>query len=446
MSIYYISVSDFINGPYVIDKSGTYILTSDIVFTSTQVYDYIIKIVASDVTLDLNSHTISQSNTYAYYSRYLSIIQIDKVFELCKPISPICCSSTNNITIKNGTLGRCSYAGIRTLMTYIGNVCVNNVSFNDYETSGIYSEHIGKLYCNNINISNNLQGWRMTINYDYARKLIQTSMEISRNPALLPSDIANLMNAVTSLQFYLDGAASNMINTGTSISPWSTTSYQTSKYVAGIYSTSKLQIKNSEVNGIKTVFNTSYSIIDNNTQQPVLDPGSSNIQWYIFINDFGTDVLAWSNLITVASNIVRTYMLPYPYVPLAIIDSLFVNHLMLSSYTYLTASNQPIPVIYCNDLRMCACTISANDINSNGIYVNHANRTAIYDTTVTCFLDIINLREGIHIEQSKHISIKRCRIVDGIIHIVSYIHLCLIENTARSIVIDNVQASLVVTN
>jgi len=445
MSIYYISTSDFVNGPYIIDKSGTYNVTSDIVFTSTQVHDYIIKIAATDVILDLNSYTISQSNTYAYYSRYLSIVQVDEVPEMCKPST---CGTHNNVTIRNGTLTRCSYAGIRTLVSYVGDVHVCNVTFKNYETSGIYSEHKGKLYCNDINISNNLQEWRMTINYDYARKLIQTSMEISRYPSLLPSYIAILMNAVTSLQFYLDGAAMQMIDTGVSIAPWSSTDmYQTPKYVAGIYSTSKLQIKNSETNGIKSLLDFNYSIIDNNTQQPVLDPSGSNIRWYVFMNDFGTDVLSWSSLITSASNIARTYMLPYPYVPLDIINSLFINHSLLpSSYSYLASLPKPIPVIYCNDLRMCACAISANDINSNGIYSNRANRTMVYDTTVTCFLDPINLREGIHVEQAKHVGIKRCRIVDSIIHIVNYTHLCMVDNTARSIVVDNVCASLSITN
>jgi len=328
--IIYISQADIANGPYIITNSGRYVLTSDLVFQPSLIYDYIIGIFAPRVTLDLNGYSISQGINYALYARNLSAITVGAVANVC----PTKRCHENEIVIRNGFLGRVSDSDITTRSDFTGCVVIGNITFSDYETSAINSNHVGNLRCYSLTINNSYTNWMLNINYDYARKLVKLAKTIIADPRITPTDIINLANAISALETDLNYAAEKIINGDFSATiPWTFGIFY-SKYIAGIYTTTRATIDSTTIVGFVYEFNVS-NVIDNATGLSVVDSTGSNIQSQVFITyPSVADVIAWRNLMIIVSNLSSTYNLGYPIIPTAIITNLLTNGTTTPGYTY----------------------------------------------------------------------------------------------------------------
>lgn len=149
---------DFNDGTFQIKKSGLYVLAEDIVFDPQPQFPIpgdprypmgengpyhlgffaAITIEAPDVIIDLNGHTISQSESHNLIQRFFSIIELANSPFIPKqgPHSFIDnFKSTERCVIRNGRLGRSSHHGIH------GNgatdVLISNLEIADYEVAGI---------------------------------------------------------------------------------------------------------------------------------------------------------------------------------------------------------------------------------------------------------------------------------------------------------------------
>jgi hypothetical protein len=151
---------DFTNGPYVINKPGTYILMEDIVFDPfpnafgdvfTHLaqfpsfnHEYVLGFFAAiivygeNIVLDLNKHKIRQSLLHNFQQRFFALIELAN-----RPFlpgqgpanfgSPIV--GCKNVTIKNGVLGLSSHHGIHG--NNATNVIIQDLTIYDYEVAGI---------------------------------------------------------------------------------------------------------------------------------------------------------------------------------------------------------------------------------------------------------------------------------------------------------------------
>lgn len=100
-----------------------------------------IAIATDGVFIDLNGHTIKQSDEFAARQRFFTIIQLgDKPFEsrqgppqfnkMEKKLRP-----SNNVIVTGGTLGTSSHMGVHG--NNVQNIWVHNVTIRDFETGGV---------------------------------------------------------------------------------------------------------------------------------------------------------------------------------------------------------------------------------------------------------------------------------------------------------------------
>jgi hypothetical protein len=162
--------TDVQDGTLIIDQPGTYVLGEDIYFNPNppsttndfasasrpyhHQYSYaggkydaaayglgffaVISIVANDVTLDLNGHTLAMSETFALLQRFAAVIELANM-----PFIPrqgpadfgSGLQSAANVTIKNGIIGRSSHHGIHGNGNV--NVVISNVEFVGYEVAAV---------------------------------------------------------------------------------------------------------------------------------------------------------------------------------------------------------------------------------------------------------------------------------------------------------------------
>uniref|UniRef100_A0A7S4MTE9 Uncharacterized protein n=1 Tax=Vannella robusta TaxID=1487602 RepID=A0A7S4MTE9_9EUKA len=162
--------SDFDDGTFQLTEPGNYVLMEDIVFNPNKASDTLppfdssdvslsqytfaggfydpsafgigffaaISISASDVTIDLNGYTLSQSTEHALQQRFFAVIELaDRPFIPNQGPhnfgSSILCAK--NLVIKNGVIGLSSHHGIHGNNVY--NVTIENVDFVDYEVAAI---------------------------------------------------------------------------------------------------------------------------------------------------------------------------------------------------------------------------------------------------------------------------------------------------------------------
>lgn len=166
--------SDFDDGTYIIDQPGTYILGEDISFNPHPVgspgpdgvtpldaytaglpfpqqlgaeYDpaafgigffAAISIEATDVTLDLNGHTLEQSPEHALLQRFYANIELaDQPFIPSQGPSDFGreLKAAKDVRIINGTIGRSSHHGIHGNDNR--NILIKNVQFEDFEVAAV---------------------------------------------------------------------------------------------------------------------------------------------------------------------------------------------------------------------------------------------------------------------------------------------------------------------
>ena len=182
----YLKQSDFDNGTYRITKSGYYVLSENIIFhpnpdnefkpTTQQFKNNIypvhpyrlgffaaITIETSNVILDLNGFSISQSTLHNIMQRFFALIELANT-----PFIPntgpanfgMEIHSANNTVIKNGILGMSSHHGIH------GNnnekILIHDLTFKNFEVAAISLNGGNHIYIkdniiqgNNTNISSN---------------------------------------------------------------------------------------------------------------------------------------------------------------------------------------------------------------------------------------------------------------------------------------------------
>lgn len=229
---------DFINGTYRITKPGVYIVKEDIVFhpnpdndfkpTFQQLNENIypsnpyrlgffaaITIECSDVTLDLNGYSLSQSTIHNAKQRFFALIELAN-----SPFIPntgptnfgktIQCAF--NLIIKNGTLGLSSHHGIH------GNnndhILIKDITFKDFEVAAISLNGGKHLYinkcsikANNTNITSNAMlsqsifaiPFLKTIKEKYPHAFLQTKLgkkTIDHILTLLEQEIDSFFNSM----------------------------------------------------------------------------------------------------------------------------------------------------------------------------------------------------------------------------------------------------------
>jgi len=196
--------SDFEEGTYRIQESGTYKIMEDIVLDfnagdtadpssgkswwpqKEQIDDYPgagttrdayylgfiagITIEVDDVVIDLNEHGISMSRALYYQQRFFSIISLKSVaFPLNQGpgffgMEP---KYANNVVIKNGAIGLSSHHGIHG--HFNSNVTIEKVHVHSFETHGIQMSHFQDLTIKNVEIGPSSTVAYLKGEYAYAR-------------------------------------------------------------------------------------------------------------------------------------------------------------------------------------------------------------------------------------------------------------------------------------
>merc|ERR1719361_2759784 len=196
--------SDFEEGTYRIETSGTYKIMEDIVFdfnagdlsnpndgiswwpTSDQVDDYPgagstrdiyylgfiagITVETDDVIIDLNGYTLTMSQALYYQQRFFSIISLKSVaFPLNQGPGVFGADPkfASNVVIKDGTIGLSSHHGIHG--HYNKDVTIENVHVRDFETHGIQMSYFHDLTMKNVEIGPSSTIAHLKGEYAYAR-------------------------------------------------------------------------------------------------------------------------------------------------------------------------------------------------------------------------------------------------------------------------------------
>ena len=178
----YLNQQNF-NKPYIINKSGKYILTENIKLNFfshlNDLYKYNpidkfghaagIKITCDYVILDLNGFAIFQSPQDYCVQRFFAIIQLNHqpfTVKNNKPVGPISGAdydkllTANYCIIKNGVLGLTSHQCI--LGNDNSNIIIENLKLLDFEVSGININNGYNIHFDNININRSIGFKRFT--------------------------------------------------------------------------------------------------------------------------------------------------------------------------------------------------------------------------------------------------------------------------------------------
>ena len=185
--LYELDQSDFMNGTYRIQQSGTYKIMEDIIFdfnagdleypnegkswwpmadqwreypgTGQTRDNYVLGFIAGitvevdDVIIDLNGNTIAMSMAFYYQQRFFSCIALKSVvFPLNQGpgffgMEP---KYANNVVIKNGNIGLSSHHGIHG--HYNKDVVIEDVHIYDFETHGVQMSYFENLTMKNVEI------------------------------------------------------------------------------------------------------------------------------------------------------------------------------------------------------------------------------------------------------------------------------------------------------
>lgn len=236
---------DFTNGTYRITKPGVYIVKEDIVFHPNPDNDFsptvqqlkgktfpsnpfrlgffaAITIESSDVILDLNGHTISQSTIHNSKQRFFALIETANT-----PFIPNTgpanfgkdIQTAINVIIKNGTLGLSSHHGIHGNNNH--RILIENIVFKDFEVAAISLNGGKHIYINKCTIkgnNTNILSNAMLAQSIFARPFLKTIKE--NNPdAYLQTKLGKktIQQILTTIEQEIDSFF-NSIQTDNSIS------------------------------------------------------------------------------------------------------------------------------------------------------------------------------------------------------------------------------------
>ena len=171
---------DFVTGPYIIKKPGYYRVCEDIVFSPNKYRDgkptnewlnnleekyrqaYVlgffamIVIQSDNVILDLNNHTIQQSELFFHQQTFYSHIELAST-PFIMGQGPATFGDhekvASNVIIKNGCLGKSSHHGIHA-PGYSKNIILDNLTFEEFAVGAIHLNGAHNVYLNNIHVDN----------------------------------------------------------------------------------------------------------------------------------------------------------------------------------------------------------------------------------------------------------------------------------------------------
>ena len=144
-----LSSSDFEDGTYRITKSGHYIFTEDITFDPprevSSTYPRMpfrlgffsaITVECPDVVIDLNGHTLKQSEAHALHQRFFALIELaDQPFLMGQGpanFGPDTPGGAVRCVVQNGVCGRSSHHGIHG--NDVTDVVIHNMVFIDLKS------------------------------------------------------------------------------------------------------------------------------------------------------------------------------------------------------------------------------------------------------------------------------------------------------------------------
>ena len=233
----YLYQKDFVEGTYLIDKPGYYVLKEDIVFNPNPSHDYrpredqvkyklpgfvlgffaVIAIYADGVYLDLNGFTIKSSKEFTLQQRFFSIIELANAPFIASqgPASFSTATSfvpATNTIIRNGKLGLSSHHGIHGGMC--SNILLEKLSIEHFEFVGVALNGCHSILAHKVMIKNNRQDIPVLATYSAARFAVQFAKRVANMPQLDASRKSELLRRVSLLQNEMDNTFREVMATG----------------------------------------------------------------------------------------------------------------------------------------------------------------------------------------------------------------------------------------
>lgn len=148
-----LSAKDFSTGTYRIVKSGHYVLTEDITFDPPREvptsyprmpfrlgFFAAITVECPNVVIDLNGHTLKQSEAHALHQRFFALIELsDQPFLMGQGpanFGPDTPGGAVRCVVQNGVCGRSSHHGIHG--NDVSDILIQNVVFTDFEVAAVH--------------------------------------------------------------------------------------------------------------------------------------------------------------------------------------------------------------------------------------------------------------------------------------------------------------------
>ena len=228
---------DFLDGTYLIDKPGYYVLRENIVFNPNPNNDYrprddqvkykipgfvlgffaVIAIYADGVYLDLNGFEIKASKEFTLQQRFFSIIELANAPFLYGQGPGNFSTSTSfipatNTIVRNGKLGLSSHHGIH------GNMCstilLEKLSIQEFEFVGVALNGCHSILAHKLSIKNNRQDIPVLATYSAARFAVQFAKRVLGMPQLSGNQKTELSRRVNILQNEMDKTFQEIMSTG----------------------------------------------------------------------------------------------------------------------------------------------------------------------------------------------------------------------------------------
>ena len=233
----YLYSKDFVEGTYLIDKPGYYVLKEDIVFNPNPSHDYrpredqvkykipgfvlgffaVIAIYADGVYLDLNGFTIKASKEFTLQQRFFSIIELANAPFIFNqgPSSfstPTSFVPASNTIVRNGKLGLSSHHGIHGGMCF--NILLEKLSIENFEFVGVALNGCHSILAHKVIIKNNRQDIPVLATYSAARFAVQFAKRVLNMPQLSGNQKTELSRRIVILQNEMDSTFREIMASG----------------------------------------------------------------------------------------------------------------------------------------------------------------------------------------------------------------------------------------
>ena len=233
----YLYQKDFVDGTYLIDKPGYYVLKEDIVFNPNPNHDYrprddqvkyklpgfvlgffaVIAIYADGVYLDLNGFTIKASKEFTLQQRFFSIIELANAPFVFKEGPGSFSTATSfvpasNTIVRNGKLGLSSHHGIHGGMC--SNILLEKLSIENFEFVGVALNGCHSILAHKLSIKNNRQDIPVLATYSAARFAVQFAKRVLSMAGVSVGQKTELSRRVSILQNEMDNTFREVMATG----------------------------------------------------------------------------------------------------------------------------------------------------------------------------------------------------------------------------------------